>query len=133
LDKVGQTCGFEGDGHCCHKGVLARSKWLYNDIHKTKVLKRLYSDDSPFKDYGLVVCGHSLGAGCASVLAIMLQPAFPSVRCYAYCPPGGLLDEEMSAKCEDFIISVVRHDDIIPRLSFHSFGKLLCMTKLATR
>ena len=34
LDKVGEICGFEGKGHSCHKGILARSKWLYNDLKK---------------------------------------------------------------------------------------------------
>lgn len=34
LKRVGNICGFKGDGHYCHKGFLARSKWIYNDIKK---------------------------------------------------------------------------------------------------
>ena len=34
LDEVGKRCGFEGKGHYCHKGVLSRCKWMYNDIKK---------------------------------------------------------------------------------------------------
>ena len=34
LTKVGQICGFNGENHLCHKGVLARCKWMYNDIKK---------------------------------------------------------------------------------------------------
>ena len=34
LDKVGELCGFDGNGHHCHKGVLTRCKWMYNDIKK---------------------------------------------------------------------------------------------------
>ena len=34
LDTVGELCGFDGDGHHCHKGVLTRCKWMYNDIKK---------------------------------------------------------------------------------------------------
>ena len=34
LEKTGKVCGFEGEGHCCHKGFLTRAKWLYNDIKK---------------------------------------------------------------------------------------------------
>ena len=36
LDKVGKICGYgsELDGHHCHKGVLTRCKWIYNDIKK---------------------------------------------------------------------------------------------------
>ena len=124
LEKVGSICGTNLDGHCCHTGMLARSKWLYNQIKKTKVLKTLYSEKSPFKDFGLVVCGHSLGAGCASLLAIMVRPAFPSVRCFAYEPPGGLLDEELAKKSEDFITTTVRQDDMICRLSHQNLDSL---------
>jgi hypothetical protein len=124
LEKIGVVCGSNLKGHSCHKGFLARSKWLYNDIHKTKVLKTLYSNESPFKDYGLVCAGHSLGAGCASLLAIMIRPSFPSVRCFAYEPPGGLLDMELANKSEDFIVSTVRQDDMICRISHQNFDAL---------
>jgi len=124
LDRVGSICGANLDGHCCHKGILARSKWLYNQIKKTKVLKTLYAEKSPFKDYGLVICGHSLGAGCASLLTIMVRPAFPSVRCFAYEPPGSLLDEELAKKSEDFIITTVRQDDIVCRVSHQNLDSL---------
>lgn len=43
------------------------------------------------QEYKLVITGHSLGAGTASVLAILLRNSFPSLRCYAFSPPGGLL------------------------------------------
>ena len=87
LEKVGRLCGFDGKGHHCHKGVLTRCKWMYNDIKKQKVLKHLYSSDSLYKDYKLTVVGHSLGGGCAQVLSLMLRPSFPSLKCYAYEPP----------------------------------------------
>lgn len=35
--------------------------------------------------------GHSLGAGAAALLAIMLRNSYPQVRCYAFSPPRGLL------------------------------------------
>lgn len=41
--------------------------------------------------YDLVLVGHSLGAGAAAILAIMLQQEYQDVHCYAYAPPGGLL------------------------------------------
>ena len=41
--------------------------------------------------YKLVITGHSLGAGVACVLGILLQPEYPKLHCYAYSPPGGLL------------------------------------------
>ena len=54
---------------------------------RSRVLKHLYSDESVYKDYDLVVVGHSLGGGCAQVLSLMLRPSFPSLRCFAYEPP----------------------------------------------
>ena len=36
----------------------------------------------------LVVTGHSLGAGTASVLAFLLRRLYPDTVCYAYSPPG---------------------------------------------
>lgn len=34
LEKTGKVCGFSGEGHFCHKGILTRAKWLYNDINR---------------------------------------------------------------------------------------------------
>lgn len=44
--------------------------------------------------YGLVIVGHSLGAGTAAILSFLLRPQYPTLRCYAYSPPGGLLRSE---------------------------------------
>ena len=41
-----------------------------------------------YTNYTLVITGHSLGAGVASVLALMLKPKYKDLMCYAYSPPG---------------------------------------------
>ena len=41
--------------------------------------------------FQLVIVGHSLGAGTATILALLLRQQYPNLRCYAYSPPGGLL------------------------------------------
>jgi len=43
------------------------------------------------QEYKLVITGHSLGAGTASLLAILLRNSFPTLQCYAFSPPGGLV------------------------------------------
>lgn len=43
------------------------------------------------QEYKLVITGHSLGAGAAAVLAVLLRNSFPTLQCYAFSPPGGLL------------------------------------------
>lgn len=37
--------------------------------------------------------GHSLGAGCAALLSLLLKADYPSVRALAVSPPGGLVSE----------------------------------------
>ena len=39
----------------------------------------------------IVVTGHSLGAGTAAILSILLKEKYNDVHCFAYAPPGGLL------------------------------------------
>jgi len=112
LKKAGKVCGFAGEKHFCHAGFLTRCKWLYNDIKEKKVLKTLFSDSSPYKDYPLIVCGHSLGAGCAAVLSVMLRPMYHSLKCFAYCPPGAVFNENMCKICDHFITCIVRQDDL---------------------
>jgi sn1-specific diacylglycerol lipase len=41
-----------------------------------------------FRHYRLVVTGHSLGAGVASVLSVILKRDYPDLVCYAFSPPG---------------------------------------------
>ncbi|KAL3796024.1 hypothetical protein HJC23_013081 [Cyclotella cryptica] len=102
LDECGSVCGFDGEGHYCHKGVLTRAKWMYNDMKENRVLKMLYSNDSRYNAYNLVVVGHSLGGGCATVLSLMLRPNFPNLKCFAFEPPGCIFDEKMAGKDEFF-------------------------------
>ena len=50
-------------------------------------------ETAAYRDYELVIVGHSLGAAIASLLAILLRSQFPTLRCYAYSPPGCVLSE----------------------------------------
>eukprot|EP00951_Prasinocladus_malaysianus_P009812 scaffold71550_cov42-Prasinocladus_malaysianus.AAC.1 len=36
----------------------------------------------------LVVTGHSMGAGVASVVGLKLEQGFPNLEAFCYCPPG---------------------------------------------
>ena len=40
--------------------------------------------------------GHSLGAGTAVVLASLMRPQYPSLKCFAFSPPGGLCSKEFA-------------------------------------
>lgn len=42
-------------------------------------------------EFRLVLVGHSLGAGTAAILAVLLREEYPNLHCYSFSPPGGLL------------------------------------------
>lgn len=44
-------------------------------------------------NYKLVVTGHSLGAGTAVILSMLLKNAFPGLHCYSFGTPGSVVDE----------------------------------------
>ncbi|KAM4891724.1 diacylglycerol lipase-beta isoform 2-T2 [Sylvia borin] len=76
------------------------------------------------KEYKLVIVGHSLGGGTASILAIMLRNSFPTLRCYAFSPPGGLLSKSLADYTKHFIISVIVGKDLVARLSMPNMEDL---------
>ena len=86
------------------------------------VLRRLLvGDGAPCAGYELVLTGHSLGAGVASLLALLLKRAWRDVpvriRCFALSPPGGLLSRPVAEAMREFTLSCVVGTDCISRLS----------------
>ncbi|KAL7058071.1 hypothetical protein AAHC03_016940 [Spirometra sp. Aus1] len=75
-------------------------------------------------DYPLVICGHSLGAGIVSLLAVLVRPRYPELKAYAYAPPGGLMNPLLSEHTRDFVCSFVYGYDCIPRLNTSSLEDL---------
>ena len=125
LEEVGKLCGFDGRDLYAHSGMLTSTKWIYNDIQAHGVLHKLLLDeDSKFANYRLRITGHSLGAGCAAILALMLRPKHPNLRVHSFSPPGCTLSEAAAVQCEEFVTSYVNNDDIIPRLSVTSLENL---------
>ncbi|XP_025938793.1 sn1-specific diacylglycerol lipase beta isoform X4 [Apteryx rowi] len=76
------------------------------------------------KEYKLVIVGHSLGGGTASILAIMLRNSFPTLKCYAFSPPGGLLSKSLADYTKHFIVSVIVGKDLVARLSMPNMEDL---------
>ncbi|BDA42995.1 probable Sn1-specific diacylglycerol lipase alpha [Coccomyxa sp. Obi] len=73
----------------------------------------------------LVVVGHSLGAGVAALLSLKLLDQYPNVKCWAYCPPGGLVSPNLSAILGDFCCGIAVAKDGVPRLSLKNLDRLL--------
>lgn len=64
--------------------------------------------DEVDETYDLVLVGHSLGAGTAAILAILLRQEYPTLHCYAFSPPGGLLRYKTNP-LNDFLDSPFNH------------------------
>lgn len=85
----------------------------------------------------VLISGHSLGAGVAALLALRLSAAYPSIRCYAYSPPGSeipsffdsfsppaLVSAQVSDYLVPFVVSVIPNVDLVPRISRESIKDL---------
>nr|XP_056722302.1 diacylglycerol lipase-beta [Euleptes europaea] len=104
-----------------HKGITQAANYIYRKLINDGILNQAFTIAPEYK---LVVVGHSLGAGTASILAIMLKNAFPTLRCYAFSPPGGLLSKSLADYTKQFIISVIVGKDVVPRLSMANMEDL---------
>jgi sn1-specific diacylglycerol lipase len=75
-------------------------------------------------EYAPVITGHSLGAGTAAILALMLRHRYANLRCFAFSPPGGLMSHDIAVSSSAFITSMFVGKDWITRLSRASLRKL---------
>ncbi|XP_064152086.1 diacylglycerol lipase-beta isoform X2 [Loxodonta africana] len=106
--------GCEVQDCVAHKGISQAARYVYRRLINDGILSQAFSI-AP--EYRLVLVGHSLGAGAAALLALMLKSAYPHVRCYAFSPPRGLLSKSLYEYSKSFIVSLVLGKDVIPRLS----------------
>lgn len=108
------------DGHA-HRGMLESARRL-DALLREPVREALAARPG----YSLVLTGHSLGGGVASLLAALWGPTFfvggvdsRKLRCFVYGPLGTLtLPLAHAAAC--CVTSVVNAQDAVPRLSFGS-------------
>ncbi len=77
------------------------------------------------QNYDVVVTGHSLGAAVASVVSVVLKDKYPSLTCFAFNPPGGLVSPELSELAAPYITSVVVGYDAISRLGIKNVKDLV--------
>jgi len=114
LSAENETLNLECGVQDCsaHKGISQAARYVYQRLVDDGILSQAFSI-AP--EYRLVVVGHSLGAGAAALLAIMLRSAYPHVRCYAFSPPRGLLSKSLYEYSKNFIVSLVLGKDVIPR------------------
>jgi hypothetical protein len=85
---------------------------------------RLTDIFSKYPDYSLVICGYSLGAGIAAILAILFKSTYPHLKCYGIAMPGSVLSENLALATRDFIYSYIVDVDMIARASIRSLEHL---------
>lgn len=104
-----------------HKGILQAAKYIINTNSDRHLLEEAFERT---EGYNLVIVGHSLGAGVAAILAILLKPHYPNLKCFAYSPPGWLLSSTLNNYAKEFVCSVVVGKDLVPRLGLATIQKL---------
>ncbi|GFN93684.1 Sn1-specific diacylglycerol lipase alpha [Plakobranchus ocellatus] len=112
-----------------HKGMVQAAVYIKKKLINDGILQMAWDRDEAYcassdllkseretAKYDLVLVGHSLGAGTAAILAILLKPDHPNLHCYAYSPPGGLLTLPCVEETKSYITSVVVGKDCVPRI-----------------
>lgn len=107
-----------GTGHC-HSGMHSAANYIRDDISI-----RLADIFIKYPDYSLVICGYSLGAGIAAILAIIFKSTYPHLKCYGIAMPGSVLSENLAIATRHFIYSYIVDVDMIARASITSLEYL---------
>ena len=78
-------CGFFDVDHLkdqpCHIGILNTAQNIYTRIKDENLLAESFRINP---SYQLMVTGHSLGAGTATILALKLKAEYPNIKCIAF-------------------------------------------------
>jgi Lipase (class 3) len=115
----------------CHEGIMVSAKRLVDTIQEQVEHWVLH------RGYQLVLLGHSLGAGVASLAAVLLRsrlpeltvPAkVPKMRVFCFAPPP-VLDQNAALQASTYCTSVVNNADLIPRCSIENLLILLDVLK----
>lgn len=104
-----------------HKGMLLGAQYIKKRLDDVGILERAFN---LYPNYGLILTGHSLGAGLAVLLAMILKPKYPDMKVYAFATPAGLLSREAARYTESFVFTIGVGDDFVMRLSVDSIENL---------
>ncbi|KAJ3593253.1 hypothetical protein NHX12_005588, partial [Muraenolepis orangiensis] len=84
-----------------HKGMVYSAEYIKKKLDQEMILSQAFGRDlgKGTMHYGLVIVGHSLGAGTAAILSFLLRP-----------------HEDAMEYSKDFVTSVVLGKDLVPRI-----------------
>ena len=111
VEEVIDVDDHHDDSLRAHKGILHTARWVQGVLRDKEILETAFSRGPNYK---LIIVGHSLGAGCATLLAILLRQDYPNLQCFAYSPPG-CLNEAAASYTKQFVTSVTLGKDLIAR------------------
>jgi hypothetical protein len=150
---VVDIASYSRDGFCggeAHEGMATMAERLWQVVGPT-IVDTLH--DHP--DFDLVVTGHSLGAGTASLLTILLKqqqlqqqrnqklpighdittsnppllPPSTALRCFAYASPPVFTPLQVIPQATQVITNFIHEYDVVPFLSVYSVRYLLASLK----
>lgn len=109
-----------------HKGMVQAAQYILEKLKSEHLIERAlnHCPERGTNDFQLVLVGHSLGAGTASILGILLRQEYEDLQCFCYSPPGGLLSMPAVEYTKSFTISVVMGKDVVPRIGLHQMEAL---------
>ena len=110
-----------------HSGMLKAANNVIQVLEDAGILHQIMSE-FPYCGYKIVVLGHSLGAGVATLIATVLRQRYPllasRVTALAFAPPGGLLSPVLARHASSYVKAVSFGKDIVPRLSQSTVNRL---------
>ncbi|KAF3424508.1 hypothetical protein E2986_11788 [Frieseomelitta varia] len=109
-----------------HKGMVQAAEYIRKKLLEEGIISRALAKDTSrgTHQFGLTLVGHSLGAGTAAILAILLKQDYPDLVCFSFAPPGGLLSMPAQQYSQEFITSVVVGKDVVPRIGLRQMESL---------
>jgi len=100
----------------CHEGIYTAAAMMADDT--MDIVEHLFMP----LNYKIIICGHSLGAGTACLLGLLLRSRIPSMNknypllVFAYAPPP-VLNYDACIASASFTTSIVNDTDMVPRMS----------------
>lgn len=113
---------YEG-GPVCHQGMARGARWI------AERYRSLFSHVFAPAQYKLVCCGHSLGAGTAALVTMLMNAKYNlSSECFAFATPACV---SATSTVDETVTTVVLRDDIVPRASVYNvYQKLVELRQL---
>lgn len=114
------------DDWLCHRGITRAASYVKTTLIEEHILDRAFScrPDLGSRNYQLILCGHSLGAGAAAILGILMRKQYPSLRAYLYSPPGGILSMPAVEYTKQFAYGIILGNDTVARLGIAQLERL---------